>query len=50
MVVAYRHEPFTDFGVEANRLDYLNALQTVEGYLGQDYDLVMNLIVMTIFH
>ncbi len=41
MVVAYKHEPFTDFSVEANRIDYLNALQTVEGYLGQDYDLVI---------
>jgi len=41
MVVAYKHEPFTDFSVEANRLDYMNALQTVEGYLGQDYDLVI---------
>ncbi len=41
MVVAYKHEPFTNFSVEANRLDYLNALQAVEGYLGQDYDLVI---------
>lgn len=41
MVVAYKHEPFTDFSVEENHLAYTKALQTVEGYLGQDYDLVI---------
>jgi 1-pyrroline-5-carboxylate dehydrogenase len=41
MVQPYKHEPFTDFTIEENRQAYLKALQTVEGYLGQDYDLVI---------
>ncbi|WP_341301302.1 L-glutamate gamma-semialdehyde dehydrogenase [Lysinibacillus sp. FSL H8-0500] len=41
MVIAYKHEPFTDFSVEENHLAYTKALQTVEGYLGQDYDVVI---------
>ena len=41
MVQPYKHEPFTDFTIEENRQAYLKALKTVEGYLGQDYDLVI---------
>ncbi|MFF2447113.1 L-glutamate gamma-semialdehyde dehydrogenase [Neobacillus sp. NPDC058068] len=41
MVQPYKHEPFTDFSKEENRQAYLKALETVEGYLGQDYDLVI---------
>lgn len=41
MVQPYKHEPFTDFTVEENRKAYLQGLKTVEGYLGQDYDLVI---------
>ncbi|HAQ08249.1 MAG TPA: L-glutamate gamma-semialdehyde dehydrogenase [Bacillus bacterium] len=41
MVQPYKHEPFTDFKVEDNRQAYLTGLKTVEGYLGQDYDLVI---------
>lgn len=41
MVQPYKHEPFTDFSTEANRQAYLKALKTVEGYLGQNYDLVI---------
>ncbi|MDN3017388.1 L-glutamate gamma-semialdehyde dehydrogenase [Paenibacillus sp. BSR1-1] len=41
MVQPYKHEPFTDFTTEENRQAYLNALKTVEGYLGQDYPLVI---------
>jgi 1-pyrroline-5-carboxylate dehydrogenase len=41
MVQPYKHEPFTDFTTEENRQAYLKALETVEGYLGQDYDLVI---------
>jgi len=41
MIQPYKHEPFTDFSVEANREAYLAGLKTVEGYLGQDYDLVI---------
>ena len=41
MIQPYKHEPFTDFSVEDNRQAYLQALETVEGYLGQDYPLVI---------
>lgn len=41
MVQPYKHEPFTDFKVEENRTAFLTGLKTVEGYLGQDYDLVI---------
>ncbi|MBN6889974.1 L-glutamate gamma-semialdehyde dehydrogenase, partial [Cytobacillus horneckiae] len=41
MVQPYKHEPFTDFTVEANREAYLKGLETVKGYLGQDYDLLI---------
>ncbi|NRD77696.1 L-glutamate gamma-semialdehyde dehydrogenase [Bacillus sp. BRMEA1] len=41
MVQPYKHEPLTDFTVEANRQAYLRGLQTVESYLGQDYDLLI---------
>ncbi|MGJ7919304.1 L-glutamate gamma-semialdehyde dehydrogenase [Neobacillus sp. LXY-4] len=39
MVQPYKHEPFTDFSVEDNRNAFLQGLQTVESYLGQDYSL-----------
>ncbi|PLR67558.1 L-glutamate gamma-semialdehyde dehydrogenase [Bacillus sp. UMB0893] len=38
-MIPYKHEPFIDFSKEENKKDYLEALQTVEGYLGQDYPL-----------
>lgn len=41
MVQPYKHEPLTDFSTEENRQAYLKGLTTVEGYLGQDYDLVI---------
>ncbi|MBT2657495.1 L-glutamate gamma-semialdehyde dehydrogenase [Bacillus sp. ISL-18] len=41
MIQPYKHEPFTDFSVEDNHQAYLQALKTVEGYLGQDYPLVI---------
>ncbi|MBM6616256.1 L-glutamate gamma-semialdehyde dehydrogenase [Bacillus suaedaesalsae] len=41
MVVPYKHEPFTDFSVEANKKDFEVGLATVESYLGQDYDLII---------
>ena len=41
MIQPYKHEPFTDFSVEDNRQSYLQALKTVEGYLGQEYPLVI---------
>ncbi|PLS05669.1 L-glutamate gamma-semialdehyde dehydrogenase [Neobacillus cucumis] len=42
MMQPYKHEPFTDFSVEDNRQAYFQALKTVEGYLGQDYPLVID--------
>ncbi|MDL4843215.1 L-glutamate gamma-semialdehyde dehydrogenase [Aquibacillus rhizosphaerae] len=41
MVQLYRHEPFTDFTVEKNKKEFEEALKTVEGYLGQDYPLII---------
>ena len=40
-MIPYKHEPFTDFTVEENKQAYLEALKTVEGYLGQDYPLII---------
>ncbi len=41
MVVPYKHEPFTDFTVEGNVKAFQKGLETVESYLGRDYDLVI---------
>ncbi|WP_027410405.1 L-glutamate gamma-semialdehyde dehydrogenase [Anoxybacillus tepidamans] len=41
MVQPYRHEPFTDFTVEANKKAFEAGLKTVQSYLGQDYPLVI---------
>ncbi|WP_339232592.1 L-glutamate gamma-semialdehyde dehydrogenase [Geobacillus sp. FSL W8-0032] len=41
MVQPYRHEPLTDFTVEANRDAFLVALKKVESELGRDYPLVI---------
>lgn len=41
MVQPYKHEPFTDFSIEKEREGYLKGLNTVAGYLGKDYDLVI---------
>ncbi|MGG4490256.1 L-glutamate gamma-semialdehyde dehydrogenase [Metabacillus idriensis] len=38
-MIPYKHEPFTDFTNEDNKKAYQEALQKVEGYLGQDYPL-----------
>ncbi|WP_088006560.1 L-glutamate gamma-semialdehyde dehydrogenase [Indiicoccus explosivorum] len=40
-MIAYKHEPFTDFTVEENRKAYEEALKQVKGYLGQDYPLII---------
>lgn len=40
-MIPYKHEPFTDFSIEENKNAYLEAIQYVEGYLGQDYPLVI---------
>ncbi|MDP4172141.1 MAG: aldehyde dehydrogenase family protein, partial [Bacillota bacterium] len=41
MVQPYKHEPFTDFTNDTERQGYLEALKTVESYLGQDYPLII---------
>ncbi|RDI36914.1 hypothetical protein DFR59_1241, partial [Falsibacillus pallidus] len=40
-MIDYKHEPFTDFSNEENQKAYEAGLKTVEGYLGQDYPLVI---------
>ncbi len=39
ILITYKHEPFTDFSKQENKDAYVEGLQTVEGYLGQDYPL-----------
>jgi len=41
MVQPYKHEPFTDFTVEANRQAFLAALEKVEAEFGRDYPLII---------
>ncbi|MGO4889760.1 L-glutamate gamma-semialdehyde dehydrogenase [Anaerobacillus sp. MEB173] len=41
MLTPYKHEPFTDFTVEENRIDFEAALRQVEGELGKEYSLVI---------
>ena len=40
-MIPYKHEPFTDFTKEENKQQYLEALKLVEGYLGEDYPLII---------
>ena len=40
-MIPYKHEPFTDFTQDENKKAYQEALKTVEGYLGQDYPLII---------
>ena len=40
-MIPYKHEPFTDFSTEENRLAYKKALALVEGNLGKEYPLVI---------
>src|SRR5690625_4417165 len=42
MVVAYKHEPFTDFSVAENRRQMEEALKLIEQDLGKDYPLIIN--------
>src|SRR5699024_10980965 len=42
MVVAYKHEPFTDFSVEENKRLMEEALKKVEAELGYEYALIIN--------
>ncbi|MFS0576563.1 L-glutamate gamma-semialdehyde dehydrogenase [Sporosarcina sp. 179-K 3D1 HS] len=40
-MIPYKHEPFTDFTQDENRKAFQEALKTVEGYLAQDYPLII---------
>lgn len=40
-MINYKHEPFTDFSVEANKQAYLDALAKIESQLGADYPLII---------
>src|SRR4051812_32001856 len=40
-MIPYKHEPFTDFSIEASKVAYEEALNLVEGYIGQHYPLVI---------
>src|SRR5690625_2402516 len=42
MVVAYKHEPFTDFSVEENRRQMEATLKNIEKDLGKEYPLIIN--------
>lgn len=41
MVIAYKHEPFTDFSKEDNRLSFREAMKRVSTQLGKEYPLVI---------
>nr|WP_191274615.1 L-glutamate gamma-semialdehyde dehydrogenase [Neobacillus kokaensis] len=41
MVKAYKHEPFTDFSIEENKLAFEGALKIVQSQLGKEYPLVI---------
>lgn len=40
-MIPYKHEPFTDFTQKENEEALLAGFKTVEGYLGQDYPLII---------
>ncbi len=40
-MIPYKHEPFTDFTQKENEEALLEGFKTVEGYLGQDYPLII---------
>jgi 1-pyrroline-5-carboxylate dehydrogenase len=41
LLTTYKHEPFTDFSVDENRLAFEEALRKVETELGKDYPLIV---------
>lgn len=40
-MIPYKHEPFTDFSKDENRRKLEEGLNIVNGYLGQDYPLII---------
>ncbi|WP_202080140.1 L-glutamate gamma-semialdehyde dehydrogenase [Caldalkalibacillus salinus] len=42
MFTPYKHEPFTDFKVDENRVAFEEALKQVESELGKEYPLIIN--------
>lgn len=41
MVIAYKHEPFTDFSIEENKKSVVEALEHIQADLGKEYPLVI---------
>ncbi|MEH6936803.1 L-glutamate gamma-semialdehyde dehydrogenase [Bacillus sp. JJ664] len=41
MVIPYKHEPFTNFGLEENQEQYNQGLAKVSSYLGEKYPLII---------
>lgn len=41
-MITYKHEPFTDFSTEENKVVFKTGLELVESYLGKDYPLVID--------
>ncbi|WP_088013135.1 L-glutamate gamma-semialdehyde dehydrogenase [Gottfriedia acidiceleris] len=41
MVIPYKHEPFTNFGLEENQEQYKQGLVKVSSYLGEKYPLII---------
>lgn len=42
MLPPYKHEPFTDFSIEKNRIAFQQELRLVERELGKEYPLIIN--------
>ena len=42
MTTPYKHEPFTDFSIEENRVAFEKALENVQEIMGKEYPLVIN--------
>lgn len=41
-MIPYKHEAFTDFSLEENQKKIKEGIKTVEGYLGEEYPLIVN--------
>ena len=40
-MIPYKHEAFTDFSLEENKRKIKEGIQTVEGYMGEEYPLIV---------
>lgn len=41
-MIPYKHEPFTNFAEDRHKKAFEDAFKTVNGYLGEDYSLIIN--------